>query len=245
MNSTNAKIPSKHEVLEKLLLLEKEKRKLGLIWKDHYQLIEKISNICQSISEVIDLSGQRHLLEERLGELILTSFSFCIFCQFCPIETTEKTLLKFHKRLEGVMQLATKDGYLNLNNRPIEVILSYWREAKKLDSSSIALQSKQPEVKAVIFEKAVFVEKQARAFGFKWDNYQRLIEKIHDECQEISEAIERSYMPESLQEELGDLILASLSFCMYCDFDPRETIEKSLNDLEKTRHTSSLFQNVI
>jgi ATP diphosphatase len=83
-------------------------------------------------------------------------------------------------------------------------------------------------------EDGFLVENQARYFGFKWDHYQRLLAKVHDECQEVAEAIEFSHKPEKLQEELGDLILVIFSFDMYCDFHPKETIQKSL-DVMKIR----------
>jgi uncharacterized protein YabN with tetrapyrrole methylase and pyrophosphatase domain len=221
---------SEYDVFEEFYLWEKQKHDLGSKWGDHHQLIKKISDVCGSISEVIDMPDHRHTLQERLGELILIAFSFCTYCNFCPKETTEKTLLKFQKRLDRMKQSASADGYLDFNSQSAEIMLSYWRKAKKLDNSNIAQLSEPFEIKADIFEKVVFVENQARAFGFKWGNYQQLITKVLDECQEVSEAIERSHKPESVQEELGDLILASLSFSMYCGFYPKETIEKSLNN---------------
>lgn len=173
-------------------------------------------------------------MQEKLGELTLTAFSFCTFCNFCPEETAGKTFLKFKKRLDGVKQLAAQDRYFNLNSQPVEIMLSYWRKAKKLDNTDFVEQSEQLETKVDIFEKAVLVENQARDFGFKWDHYQRLLAKAHDECQEVAEAIEFSHKPEKLQEELRDLILVIFSFDMYCDFHPKETIQKSL-DVTKIR----------
>lgn len=228
----DTKMPSKPDVLDEFLLAEKEEHKRGFKWENHHQLIEKISEICDSISKVIELPDQRQVLQERLGELTLTTFSFCTFCNFSPHETTEKTLHKFKKRLEGMEKLAKADGYLDLNSQSVDIMLSYWRMAKKLDTNEAAAKHEESGSKADIFEETVLVENQARRFGFKWDDYRRLIAKVHDECQEVAEAIEHSHSPERLQEELGDLILATLSFGMYCGFDPKETIEKAVSSLK-------------
>ncbi|KAF3362719.1 Uncharacterized protein PHSC3_000706 [Chlamydiales bacterium STE3] len=75
-------------------------------------------------------------------------------------------------------------------------------------------------------------EKAARAFGFYWENTAQLIAQIQSECAEVQEAWERQDS-NHLQEELGDLIQATVSLAIFCNFDPHETLKKSIDKFQK------------
>jgi NTP pyrophosphatase (non-canonical NTP hydrolase) len=64
------------------------------------------------------------------------------------------------------------------------------------------------------------VEKQeleAQEFGFFWENFHQLIQQIQSECVEIQEAWTKGNSLH-LQEEIGDLIQATVSLAVGCRF---------------------------
>lgn len=71
----------------------------------------------------------------------------------------------------------------------------------------------------------VFLEKDAREFGFDWPHQQMILDQIIDECREVKEAIEEGSQSH-IQEEIGDLIHAAISLCIFSGYDVEETIEK-------------------
>ena len=78
-----------------------------------------------------------------------------------------------------------------------------------------------------ILKKLVESDKQANHFGFKWSHYSELFEQIASECLEIQKELEDPN-PTRLQEEIGDLIHATISLCLFCGFDPEQTLQASL-----------------
>ena len=75
------------------------------------------------------------------------------------------------------------------------------------------------------------LDTQATTFGFQWSKASEIIDQIISECREIEQELQDS--PEKLQEELGDLIHATLSLCLFCGFDPKDTLEKSVLKFQK------------
>lgn len=86
-----------------------------------------------------------------------------------------------------------------------------------------------------ILEKITYLEKMATEFGFKWENPQQIIEQIKSELIEINEHLEtphKNNTTELLQEEIGDLIHATLSLCLFCNLNPEDTLQKSTKKFE-------------
>jgi NTP pyrophosphatase (non-canonical NTP hydrolase) len=72
----------------------------------------------------------------------------------------------------------------------------------------------------------LFLEKDARIFGFDWPNEAMIIEQAIDECKEIKEAIVKHEKPERIQEEIGDLLHSAVSLCDFVGFGVEETLAK-------------------
>lgn len=82
-------------------------------------------------------------------------------------------------------------------------------------------------------KKAVKIEQEALDFGFDWPNYQMILDQIISECQEVSETITENQGRERLQEEIGDLMLATVELCMFFKLDPEEVLDKSADKFKK------------
>jgi uncharacterized protein YabN with tetrapyrrole methylase and pyrophosphatase domain len=75
-------------------------------------------------------------------------------------------------------------------------------------------------------------EAAARKFGFYWEHISQLIKQIQSECLEVQEAWENNDRTH-LEEEIGDLIQATVSLAIFCDLDPHETLLKATNKFQK------------
>lgn len=87
-----------------------------------------------------------------------------------------------------------------------------------------------------ILDKVYKLEKDAEDFGFSWENPGQILQQITSECQEVQEHIDAGQAFEQnsdLQEEVGDLIHAAFSLCVFCGYDIRETINISLDKFEQ------------
>lgn len=86
-----------------------------------------------------------------------------------------------------------------------------------------------------ILERLTHLEKEAEQFGFKWDNTHQIMTQIKSECDEIDEHLSHvtNVNKFKLQEEIGDLMHAVFSLCVFCEFNAKETLEKSVNKFER------------
>ncbi|MDX1900636.1 MAG: MazG nucleotide pyrophosphohydrolase domain-containing protein [Gammaproteobacteria bacterium] len=78
-----------------------------------------------------------------------------------------------------------------------------------------------------LFEKIISLEHEADAFGFRWETTDQIMEQITSECQEIDEHLHVGRDNARLQEEIGDLLHAVFSLCVFCKLDPQTTVEKT------------------
>src|SRR5579872_1273470 len=83
-----------------------------------------------------------------------------------------------------------------------------------------------------ILEKLVSLENEAADFGFKWEAADQIMSQINSECSEIDIHL-KDGDKEKLQEEIGDLMHAIFSLCVFCKFDPSNTLENSINKFER------------
>jgi uncharacterized protein YabN with tetrapyrrole methylase and pyrophosphatase domain len=85
-----------------------------------------------------------------------------------------------------------------------------------------------------LLEKVGRLEKEADDFGFRWERPEQIMAQIESECLEIREHLQTKEMNTSaLQEEIGDLLHAVFSLCVFCQFSPDETLKKTLEKFEK------------
>ena len=87
-----------------------------------------------------------------------------------------------------------------------------------------------------LLEKVLALELDAEQFGFRWENTTQIMEQIKSECVEVSEHLDAHHQQsnqEALQEEIGDLLHAVFSLCVYCKFNPEETLNKTVEKFER------------
>ena len=116
------------------LLKEVEKQEIvakefGFYWENFSQLIEQVQNECTEIQEAWDKKDIDHLQEE-VGDLIQAAISLAVFCELDPRETLLKSIEKFQRRYDVVVQLARSEGHESLHNQSFEILMDYWKRAK-------------------------------------------------------------------------------------------------------------------
>ncbi len=84
-----------------------------------------------------------------------------------------------------------------------------------------------------LLNKLVKLEQNAREFGLCWEKTEQIMDQITSECNEVTEHLQSAEIDiNGLQEEIGDLLHAVFSLCVFCELDPKETINNSVNKFE-------------
>lgn len=72
--------------------------------------------------------------------------------------------------------------------------------------------------------KALSMQEKARGCGFDWEKKEDVWDKVREECEEVSEAMDS---PEHLEEEFGDLMFAVINAARLYDVDPEAALNRS------------------
>ncbi len=86
-----------------------------------------------------------------------------------------------------------------------------------------------------LLEKIVVLETDAENFGFCWENTSQIMAQIKSECIEIEEHLQEGIAETNrfeLEEEIGDLLHAVFSLCVFCKLSPKNTLDKTLRKFE-------------
>jgi XTP/dITP diphosphohydrolase len=65
------------------------------------------------------------------------------------------------------------------------------------------------------------ISRKAAAAGFEWEGLEDVWEKVHEELDELKEAV-ASGDPAHAQEELGDVLFTLVNVARWCGIDPEE-----------------------
>lgn len=79
----------------------------------------------------------------------------------------------------------------------------------------------------MILEKLTSLEKESEEFGFYWPNVEMIFNQIRSEIAEVEDVIKQNEGQDRLQEEVGDLLHAAFSLCIYLGLDAEETLVKT------------------
>lgn len=123
------------DLLEKVAALELVAEQFGFRWETTAQIMEQIQSECIEINEHLQHQNEpinQLELQEEIGDLLHAVFSLCIFCKFNAKATLEKTLVKFERRLNAVIELTQRKGLTNLEGHSFDELMQIWRQAKHL-----------------------------------------------------------------------------------------------------------------
>lgn len=87
-----------------------------------------------------------------------------------------------------------------------------------------------------VIKKIIDLEKQAKEYGFYWPDSKSVMKQIKSEYDEVSELLFDDYsasLNEDLAEEIGDLLHAVFSLCIFLNFNPDEILDNSVNKFKK------------
>ena len=75
-------------------------------------------------------------------------------------------------------------------------------------------------------EKLIALERQTSLMGFDWPDTETIIDQAISECDEVKRTIQGNEGRKRLQEEVGDLLHAVVSLCIFEGLDLEQTISQ-------------------
>ncbi|WP_372845377.1 nucleoside triphosphate pyrophosphohydrolase [Pontiella sp.] len=218
------------EGMERLLaVMRKLRAPDGCPW-DIKQTHESLkSDLIEEAYEVIDAieSGDPSALEEELGDLLLQ----VVFHAQISAEAGE---FDFDRVAEGISEKLIRRhphvfGEVEVSNA--DEVLKNWDAIKKIEK-----QGEGEAPKSIVagipkhlpaLQKAHQIQKRAARAGFDWDNIDDVFAKLHEEIDEVKEAISRNH-EEDTRDELGDLLFSVVNVSRFLGHNPEELLNQNI-----------------
>ncbi|NLX25790.1 MAG: nucleoside triphosphate pyrophosphohydrolase [Lentisphaerae bacterium] len=217
------------ESIERLLDVMRKLRGPGGCPWDREQTNESLkSDLIEEAYEVIDAieCGEASALQEELGDLLL---QVVFHAQIC----SESGKFEFSNVAEGIAdKLVRRHPHVfgEVEVSGAGEVLQNWDAIKKAEKQK---GDKPASIVAGIprhlpaLQKAYQVQKRAARAGFDWAHIDDVFDKLHEEMDELKEAIHRQHEPD-IREELGDLLFSVVNVSRFLGHNPEELLDQNI-----------------
>ncbi|MEE9369159.1 MAG: nucleoside triphosphate pyrophosphohydrolase [Pontiella sp.] len=216
--------------MEKLLdIMLKLRAPDGCPW-DREQTHDSLkSDLIEEAYEVIDAieNGNSSELEEELGDLLLqVVFHSQIAAEDGGFEFKDVVngisdkMVRRHPHVFGEVKVANTGE-----------VLQNWDAIKKAEKQGE--DKKQSSIISGIpkhlpaLQKAHQIQKRAARAGFDWKHIDDVFEKLHEEIEEVKEAISRNHESD-IRDELGDLLFSVVNVSRFMGHNPEELLNQNI-----------------
>jgi len=196
----------------------------GCPW-DREQNFDTIKRyLLEEAYEVMDSIDQRDWkgLEEELGDLMLQPVFFAqmateagYFAIDDSLDAINEKLIRRHPHIFGDAQADTAD---DVKKRWDEIKA----EEKPADPKQGLLDRIPRSVPALVEAQAIAAK--AAGAGFDWDNVEQVIEKLHEELDELKEARRDG---SDIEGELGDMLFVIVNMARFLKVDSEQALRKT------------------
>jgi len=220
---------------EKFLRLREVIRQLrspgGCPWDREQDFASMKPRFLEEVYELIDALEQNDFLgmREELGDL----FFHLLFMSLLGEEGNHWTLDNVldeiaEKLIRRHPHVFTQSGTIETSSQ----VLTQWDEIKKqLEGKNYQSLLDNVPLSLPPLQKACVYGKKGRKVGFDWQSAAEVLPKLHEELQEVEEAMAGDDR-EALAEELGDLFLAMVSLVRHLDFEPEGLVRAANRKFE-------------
>ncbi|MBN2161992.1 MAG: nucleoside triphosphate pyrophosphohydrolase [Pontiellaceae bacterium] len=217
------------ESMERLLeVMRRLRAPDGCPW-DREQTHESLkSDLIEEAYEVIDAieGGNVSHLEEELGDLLLQVV-------FHSQISRENGSFEFSDVAEGIIQKLERRhphvfGEVDVSGTG--EVLQNWDAIKKAEKAEAgkpaSIVSGIPKHLPAL-QKAHQIQKRAARAGFDWKHIDDVFAKLHEEIDELKEAINRNHEPD-IRAELGDLLFSVVNVSRFLGHNPEELLNHNV-----------------
>lgn len=198
----------------------------GCMWdreQDHHSIRRNFIEETYEVCEAIDDEDTDHLKEELGDVLLQVVFHTQMEKEKGTFDINDvadgicKKLIYRHPHIFGDVQVASSAE-----------ILRNWDDLKRKEkhqaTDTSALESVAKSLPGLI--RAEKIQKKAAKVGFDWDNVTATLDKIQEELDEVRRAVDGAGQ---IEDEIGDLLFASVNAARHVHIDPERAMEKTCN----------------
>lgn len=104
-----------------------------------------------------------------------------------------------------------------------EEVKENWEKLKLNKGRKSVLEGVPRSLPALV--KAARIQEKVRGIGFDWDNKEQVVEKIHEEIDELVEEVNSN--SDKIEEEFGDVLFSIINYARFIDVNPDTALERT------------------
>jgi tetrapyrrole methylase family protein/MazG family protein len=189
----------------------------------HRSLRHNLVEECYEVLDAMD-SGKSDEFRDELGDLLLQIVFHAQMAdeagQFdfdSVAKTIAEKLVRRHPHVFGKKKAGTSAE-----------VLRQWEQIKKAEKKSHSIYSEVPRSLPALI-KADKIQRKAARVGFDWKRKEDVITKIEEELRELKAA----RLPRHFEEELGDVLFATVNLARYQKLDAEELLNRAIHKFVK------------
>ena len=180
-------------------------------------------NLLEEVYELIDAIENKDLsnTREELGDILLVTLMISAIYE----EEQSFTLPQVLQDISAKLIRRHPHVFGDLSEDDPEEVVKLWNHIKanveKKGEETTSIFSSIPRTMPPL-ERAFKIQKKAAKVGFDWNSVEGVFDKIHEEIDELKEAISSGKDREhtTVEKEIGDLIFSVINISRFLDINP-------------------------
>lgn len=189
---------------------------------DRKQTMESLRHL--TIEETYELSeaisdGNLDEVKGELGDLMLHMV-------FYSKIASEKNVFDVADVLNGICEKLIHRHphiYSDVEVKDENEVKANWEKLKLKEGKKSVLQGVPKSLPAMV--KAIRIQEKASGIGFDWEKPEQVLEKVHEELDELSEEIEKG--SDKVLDEMGDVFFSLINYSRSLGVNPEDALEKT------------------
>ncbi len=224
MERNNRGIGAEIESLQRTLRILRGEN--GCPWDRERSMDDLISDLINESYELLrsEKSGKWDDIVEELGDVLF----LVVFIHQLYLEHAETPLSDIVSRVHRKIIRRHPHVFGSATARSSVESVAEWerikRSEKKDKAHGGALDDVPPEMSPL--RKATEIQKKAAGVGFDWPDRFGILEKLHEELNELESAIEGGKR-KAIKEEVGDLFFTLVNLARHLQVEPENALERT------------------
>jgi len=182
-------------------------------------LLEEVYEVIEAIeTEDIDL------LKEELGDLLLHVI-------FQAEIANEENLFQLSDSINHISdKLVARHPHIFSNSKNESYKKGNWELSKQSEKKRKYILEGVP-INLPALTRARRIQEKAASVGFDWDNVDQIFDKVHEEIDELKEAIKKNDDKNTF-EEIGDSLFSIVNIARFLDYDSESALKSTIRKFE-------------